>query len=126
MKYLLIILLGLLLSCNKEEYHLWVKSKPVINITDTTAQSGGYFHTMSNMITSHIISKGIVWTTDDPPTLTYNDGRTYDSGTYDWTSFMTNLEPSTTYYVRVYVELQDKVYYTAPSVKFTTQSQIND
>jgi len=136
MKYFLIVLLWLLLSCNKENeaetYYLFLHNKPVIHITETTAQSGGYFHTMHVYSPLRILSMGIVWTTDDPPTLTYNDGRTFDEFNVippqypshtianDWTSIMTKLEPNTVYYVRPYVELGDKVYYTAPSVKFKT------
>jgi uncharacterized protein (TIGR02145 family) len=70
----------------------------VSNITATSATSGG---TIISDGGSPIISRGVCWSTTQNPTL--ENSKTVDeSGIGVFTSAITGLTPSTTYYVRAY------------------------
>ncbi len=74
------------------------------NITTTTASSGGYDITDGN---SPIVKKGVCWATFENPTIDDCLGHTEDgTGTADFTSEVTGLEPGTSYYVRAYAKNQ--------------------
>jgi uncharacterized protein (TIGR02145 family) len=72
----------------------------VSEISVTTAKSGGKITDDGG---SEVISKGIVWSTTSAPTIENFDGITMEGsvGVY-FESDLTNLTPSTTYYVRAY------------------------
>ncbi|MEI6554870.1 MAG: fibrobacter succinogenes major paralogous domain-containing protein [Paludibacter sp.] len=100
-----VLLLGLLLtisnSCTTE---VDPKLLPVLTttdiskITEASAQSGG---NITSDAGSDIISRGVCWSTSPNPTI--EDKKTLDAaGTGIFTSKLTGLIPSTTYYVRAY------------------------
>jgi uncharacterized protein (TIGR02145 family) len=70
------------------------------SITDISAISGG---NITNNGGATITARGVVWSTSQTPTLSNNLGSTSDgSGTGSFTSNITGLTASTTYYVRAY------------------------
>ena len=78
--------------------HPTLTTTPVTNITINSAVCGG------NIISdggATITARGVCWSTSPNPTIGHN--RTTDgSGTGSFTSNITGLQPSTTYYVRAY------------------------
>ncbi len=75
-----------------------ITTRPIENIGVTTATSGGY---LMNDHGSYIYSRGVCWSTSHNPTVTdphTNDG---SSVTY-FSSSITGLSHSTTYYIRAY------------------------
>lgn len=90
------------ISCKKEGSNKTptVKTLPVIEISSTTAKSGG---DITDDGGSDINSKGIVWSTDSDPTIENHSGITMDGvGQEDFISTLTNLSPATQYYVKAY------------------------
>ena len=87
------------------------------SITDVSAISGG---NISNDGGATITVRGIVWSTSQNPTLTSNLGSTNDgSSTGSFTSNLTSLTASTTYYVRAYATNSAGTAY-GNQVSFTT------
>lgn len=87
------------------------------SITDVSAISGG---NISNDGGAAISVRGIVWSTSQNPTLASNLGSTNDgSGTGSFTSNLTGLTASTTYYVRAYATNSAGTAY-GNEVSFTT------
>lgn len=87
------------------------------SITDVSAISGG---NISNDGGATITVRGIVWSTSQNPTLASNLGSTNDgSGTGSFTSNLTGLSASTTYYVRAYATNSAGTAY-GNEVSFTT------
>jgi uncharacterized protein (TIGR02145 family) len=77
-----------------------VTTTDVTNITTNSAVSGGNVTDAGN---GTISSRGIVWSTNQSPTLESNEGKTSDGdGIGEFTSNQTNLTEGTTYYVRAY------------------------
>lgn len=75
-----------------------IRTTQVSAIQATTAQSGGTF---LNRFGKPITAKGICWSTSENPTI--DDTCTINgSGQTGFVSELTNLTPSTTYYVRAY------------------------
>jgi uncharacterized protein (TIGR02145 family) len=73
-------------------------TREISNITNTTATGGG---SITNDGGNSITEKGICWSTSPNPTI--SDSKTIDgTGTATFTSFMTGLSASSTYYVRAY------------------------
>jgi uncharacterized protein (TIGR02145 family) len=73
-------------------------TRELLNITNTTATGGG---SITNDGGSSITAKGICWGTSPNPTT--SDSKTTDgTGTTTFTSFITGLSASVTYYVRAY------------------------
>ncbi len=75
-----------------------VETKEISEITPASAQCGG-----SNLVDNGftISAKGVCWATSQNPTVD-NEKTNDGSGTVDYTSTITNLAVSTTYYVRAY------------------------
>ncbi len=72
----------------------------VRNISLTGATCGG---SITDDGGAEIIARGIVWSTDQYPSVEVNMGRTNDgSGTGNWVSELTELIRNTCYYVRAY------------------------
>ncbi|MCD4697930.1 MAG: hypothetical protein K8S16_17030 [Bacteroidales bacterium] len=70
----------------------------ITNVNQTSATGGG---TIISQGTSQIIARGVCWNTSPEPT--FDDNHTLDGGGYgSYTSEITNLNQSTTYYLRAY------------------------
>ncbi|TVQ17575.1 MAG: hypothetical protein EA361_02285 [Bacteroidetes bacterium] len=77
-----------------------VETLPAQIITATSALSGGY---VINDGGSDVISRGVVWSTTENPTLDYNLGFTTDGdGTGEYESYVAGLIANTKYYIRSY------------------------
>ena len=89
----------------------------VTSITLNSAVSGGSITADGN---AAITAKGVCWSTSQTPTL--SDSTTSDgTGTGDFISMMTQLDPNTTYYVRAYATNSAGTGY-GNEVSFTTNS----
>ena len=94
---LLILSIFLIHSCKKEAVPTLTTSE-IINITGTTATSGG---TITDEGSGTIISRGVCWSTAITPTI--KDNKTTDgAGAGTFISNLTGLSAGTTYYVRAY------------------------
>ena len=95
---LLIILSVLIINfCTKEEVPILTTSA-ITNIISTSATSGG---TITSEGTGTVVARGICWSTNIEPTIA--DNKTFDgAGAGTFTSNMSGLNGSTTYYVRAY------------------------
>lgn len=90
------------ISCKKEDPTELptVKTLPVIEISSSTAKSGG---NITNDVGSEINSKGVVWSTNMDPSIENHAGITMEGvGDGIFISTLTNLSPATHYYVRAY------------------------
>lgn len=76
-----------------------VSTSTISNITLNSASSGG---TISSDGGADITSKGVVWNTAASPTTSLNTKTIEGAGTGSFSSSITNLTPSTTYYLRAY------------------------
>jgi len=77
-----------------------VTTLTVTDITPETAMTGG---TVTNTGASAVTSRGVVWSLNTGPTVDINSGITTNgSNTGSFTSSISGLAPSTTYYVRAY------------------------
>jgi len=85
------------------------------SVKSTTASSGGNIASDGG---SSITARGVCWSTVPNPTI-YNSKTTDASGTGSFTSSITGLNPSTTYYVRAYATSSTGTTYGS-SVNFTT------
>lgn len=88
---------------------------PIGNITDISAITGG---NITNDGGTPVTQKGVVWSTSPNPT-TANNSTTNGSGTGSFTSNLTSLTASTTYYVRAYATNSAGTAY-GNEVSFTT------
>jgi hypothetical protein len=90
---------------NEVSTEILAKSRPTINtiaasaITENTATSGGVIVSDGG---SPIISKGLVWSTLVNPTIDLTTKINDGSGSGAFERIITNLSPSTIYYVRAY------------------------
>ena len=88
----------------------------VSEITDTTAQCGG---TISSDGGATVTARGVCWSTEQNPTVaddTTNDG----TGAGSFTSYVTGLTASTTYYLRAYATNSAGLGYGS-TMSFTTE-----
>ncbi len=97
----------------------YVTTSAISSITPTSAVSGGNVTDDGGMA---VTARGVVWSTNQNPTLENAIGYTNNgSGTGSFTSNITNLNPSTTYYVRAYATNSVGTAY-GEQLWFTTQS----
>jgi uncharacterized protein (TIGR02145 family) len=95
-------------------------TRELLNITNTTATGGG---SITNDGGSSVSVKGICWSTSPNPTTA--DSKTTDgTGTTTFTSFITGLSASVTYYVRAYATNSTGTGYGNQQT-FTTSSTSN-
>lgn len=92
-----ILLLFFVPGCKKEKVPV-LTTADIINITGTTASSGG---NITDEGTGTVISRGICWTTSINPTIT-NSKTSDGAGAGNFTSNLTGLSAATTYFVRAY------------------------
>lgn len=93
-----------------------ITTSSISNILQTSAKSGG---NITNDGGSAITARGVCWSTGQTPSITDNitsDG----SGTGNYLSTITGLNPNTTYYVRAYATNSIGTGYGS-TVSFTTQ-----
>lgn len=96
-------------------------SNTVNNITQTTAVCGGTVH---NDYGYEVTARGVCWSTIPNPTIA--DSYTTDgTGTGNFTSNLTNLTDSTTYYLRAYATNQNGTAYGEERVFTTLGDYIN-
>ncbi len=90
-------------------------TKPVLSITDTTAESGGVISSDGG---DSIIARGICWSTSSNPTIA-NFTTSDSTGIGSFNSSITGLTQGTTYYVRAYATNSIGTSY-GQQVSFTT------
>lgn len=94
-----------------------VTTTTISSIAQTTASGGG---NVTAIGTSAVTAKGVCWSTAENPT-TSNSKTTDGSGIGSFTSSLTGLLPSTTYYVRAYATNTSGTSYGG-QVSFTTSA----
>ncbi len=111
-----IVLVGLSLFACKEKLEVpTVLTNSISTIEQTAATGGGEIVSNGG---SPILNSGICWNTTSNPTI--NNSKTTDKASDNlFISKMTNLQPSTTYYVRAYAVNSEGVGY-GPQVTFKT------
>jgi len=98
-----------------------VTTSPVTAVTATSAACGGHVFSGGE---GSITARGVVWDTSENPTVSSNKGKTIDgSGTGSFTSSITGLSSSTTYYVRSYAAYSSGTSY-GEGVSFTTTCEM--
>lgn len=109
-----------------EDYGIVFKDLPALttsavsSITYNSATSGG---NITSQGSSAVIKRGVVWDIRQNPTIDMNWGYTEDgAGTGTFTSILTGLFPSTTYYIRAYAINSDGISY-GQQVNFITMTQ---
>lgn len=96
--YLLAVIACVLFSCKPDPVVPTVKTIAVTEITEDSAKSGGEITDDGG---ADVSARGICWSMKQNPTL--NDNHTNDgSGIGTFSSNMSDLEDSTTYYIRAY------------------------
>ena len=97
-----------------------VITSEVIDITETTAVSGG---NVTDDGGATVTARGICWSISQDPTIDDNDGMTTDgNGTGTFTSNLVNLTANTTYYVRAYATNEKGTSY-GDEMSFTTEEE---
>lgn len=119
---LLILSIILLQACKKDEPALPIlTTTKVTNITQSTATSGG------NVISdgdATVTERGVCWSTSEDPTIA--DSKTTDgAGTGTFTSSITGLAASTTYYLKAYANNSTGTGY-GNIISFTSGSTVTD
>ena len=76
-----------------------ISTDTVIEITSTSAKSGGNISTDGGAI---VTARGVVWATSQNPTISLSTKINNGTGTGAFTSELTSLSANTTYYVRAY------------------------
>ena len=92
----------------------------VSSIGTTTATSGG---TITADGGSYVVSRGVVWSTSQSPTIALSTKTDNGTGTGFFTSSITGLSQSTTYYVRSYATNSTGTSY-GTQISFTTTEPI--
>ena len=106
-------------SCKEDKNSPSLTTKAVTSVTSTSASTGG---TITDEGTSAVTARGVCWSTVENPTI--NDSKTSDgTGTGEFTSTITGLEPGMLYHVRAYATSADGTGYGA-DVQFSTASLI--
>jgi uncharacterized protein (TIGR02145 family) len=113
--YVTILTSILVLSCKEKPVPPVISTTPISAISTTAAVSGG---NVTDDGGAPVSSRGICWNTSDSPVITNN--KTTDSeGSGSFTSNLTQLIPSTTYFVRAYATNSSGTSYGS-SVSFKT------
>ena len=95
---LLVFVMALLMSCDKDKELPVVKTSDITEITEISAICGGEVASDGG---AEVTARGVCWSTEQNPTI--EDNKTSDgSGTGSFTSNIPNLVPNTQYYVRAY------------------------
>lgn len=126
--FILFLVVSILLGCEKKEVDDPTKGVPelltleVTQVTNSTAISGGIVRSEGS---SKITQKGVCWSISPNPTV--QDGLTIDgTGTDDFTSALSRLNASTTYYLRAYATNAKGTSYGDEKVFTTYHGVVND
>ena len=95
-------------------------TKVVGEITASSALSGG---NISNDGGTSIVDRGVVWSTSRNPTITLSSKSSDGFGAGEFSSKLTNLLPSTTYFVRAYATNQNGTEY-GNEISFVTETNL--
>ncbi|PHS62556.1 MAG: hypothetical protein COB12_10535 [Flavobacterium sp.] len=102
-----------------ESPNLTITTIPINNITQIKASSGGEISGGDN---ETIVSKGVVWSTNENPTL--NDNSIEDTANNSsFTITITGLELLTTYYLRAYIKTTNETIY-GNEISFSTLDHV--
>jgi len=129
MKKLLLLSAFLIFACTDDEgnpcvYQPTLTTETVTDITETLATLNGTIDIYSqNCDTVENILQGFVYSTSSEPTI--NDDIVNVNGT-SITESLTNLEPNTTYYVRVFLVRPLIGVFYGNEVSFVTEDSIDD
>ena len=117
----LLITLFVFHSCKKEKGEVpTLTTSDITNITGTSATCGG---TITNEGSGTVVERGVCWSKGITPTTV--DSRTIEGGgAGSFLSNMTNLDVTTTYYVRAYAMNEAGVGY-GMVMSFTTLGQVS-
>ena len=123
MKRILFFAILITLSCSKDEgyvsciYQYTLETEEATNISDTSAIiSGRVIVTSDNCTVSPSAQKGLVYSTNNQPNINDN---LVTSTEEQFNVTLTNLNPSTTYYVRAFIASSNGEYY-GNEISFTT------
>ncbi|MBW6500056.1 MAG: fibronectin type III domain-containing protein [Bacteroidales bacterium] len=109
----LVMLVFSITGCKEEPT---VTTDPVVNISTTTATSGGKVLEDGN---AGVTARGVCCSTNQSPKI--NDSKTTDgAGVGSFTSSLTQLAPNTLYYVRAYATNSVGTAYSSNEIYFTT------
>ena len=97
-----------------------ISSTSISSIGNTSAISGG---NITDDGGSYIISRGVVWSTIQSPTIALSTKTVNGAGAGNFTSSLTGLIQSTTYYVRAYATNEKGTSY-GTQISFTTTEPI--
>jgi len=108
-------------SCSKNTENepktvITVTTSSISQITQTSAKSGGSMTITGN---ATIDGKGVCWSTSSNPTVSLTTKTADGTGSSSYTSSLTGLTPSTTYYVRAYATYSEGIVY-GNELTFTT------
>jgi uncharacterized protein (TIGR02145 family) len=116
---MVLVFLFMVTACKKEEKALVpvLMSADVTGITQNTAMSGGNITSDNGFL---VIARGVCWSTGTTPSII--DSKTTDgAGAGSFTSEITGLNISTTYYVRAYATNSQGTSYGS-TMSFTTKA----
>ena len=121
-KYLFIaIIASILVSCKPDPEKPSVVTSAVTEVTESTAVSGGNVTSDGG---AEVTARGVCWSVNQNPTTT--DNKTVDgNGTGAFTSNISELSDSTTYYVRAYATNSEGTSY-GEEYSFTTLNIVDD
>lgn len=96
----------------------------VTDITNIAASSGGNIASDGG---AYVISRGVVWSTSENPTINDNDGISSDgTGIGEYISNLTGLNVSTVYYARAYANNAVDTYYGSNQTFRTYHDMLTD
>ena len=100
---LILLVISLIISCASENAPSKIipilTTSTISNITLNSASSGG---NVTNDGGDSVIARGIIWNTTTAPTIDLSTKTTDGTGIGNFSSSITNLIPSSTYFVRAY------------------------
>ena len=106
-----------------------ITTAPIINITQTTATSGGNVTDNGGGI---VTARGVCWDTTPNPTISYNTTTNDGTGTGSFTSSIAGLTENTIYYVRAYATNnsgtaygEELLFYTGIGILDQEQTTVN-
>lgn len=109
---------------NTQDGVIVLTTHDINDVTNISAGSGG------NIVSdggAYVISRGVVWSTSENPTINDNDGISNDgTGTGEFISNLTGLNVSTVYYARAYANNAVDTYYGSNQTFRTYHDMVTD